>query len=140
MHFRYYNSKSLCIQPLVYLSITFKLIPTFFNYVAPVLFIQVLPALTTPCGRHTFIITTLYLWTRNHLAIALYVHTSLYSFLWINECVSMRTFAVNISEFEVHLTKSIVQNFYLSLVVDLHSISMLELNVRPALVIFEGYT
>ena len=140
MHFRQYNSKHLWIQPLVYPSITFKLIPTFFNYVAPVLFMQVLQALTPPCGRHTFIITTLYLWIGNHLAIALCVHTSLYSFLWINECVSMRTFAVNISEFEVHLTKSKVRNFYLSLVVDLHSISMLELNVRPTLVIFEGYT
>ena len=52
----------------------------------------------------------------------------------------MRTFAVNISEFEVHLTKSNVRKFYLFMEVDLHSISMLELNVRPALVIYEGYT
>ena len=56
------------------------------------------------------------------------------------QCITMHIFSVDISVFEVHLTKSEVRNLYLSLVVDRHSISMLESNVSHALVIFEGYT
>ena len=51
----------------------------------------------------------------------------------------MHKFSVNVSVFEVHLTMSEVGHLFLSLVVDCHFISMLELNLQPTLVKFEGY-